>query len=116
MKTCGPSSPSPHQRMCARLLRLSAQRDVVMVPKRRGPLFRSELRHRADTTIRRIEGEIAHGLLSLSPSRSGTPVSVDRRRYYRPFFAFAAASGIPMQVVKPSVSRANGLHGTAFTV
>jgi hypothetical protein len=35
---------------------------------------------------------------------------------YLPFFAFALFSGIPTQVVEPSVSRAAVLHGTAFTV
>ena len=35
---------------------------------------------------------------------------------HRPFFAFAPLSGIPTQVVKPSVSWATVLQGTALTI
>jgi len=82
VKQRGPSSPSPHQGMSARLLRLLAQCDVVIVTQEARSGFRLELRHRADTTIRCIEGEIARGRLSASRSQSGLPLSVDRWRYY----------------------------------
>ena len=48
------------------------------------------------------------------------PVSAARRQHvrseYQYLLAFEPESGIPTQVVKPSVSRAAVPHGTAFTV
>jgi hypothetical protein len=45
-----------------------------------------------------------------------TETAFGRSFCYRFFFALALSSGIPTQVVEPSVSRAAVLHGMAFTV
>jgi hypothetical protein len=56
------------------------------------------------------------GRLICDHQNANSETAFERSFCYRFFFAFAPVSGIPTQVVKPSVSWAAGLQGIALTV